>query len=111
MVVITPEAMAWEAPETKRRRRAPQDPIADVKCAASELVEHIEKMSGAELDVLARAIRRGSASSHRSSSGAPTRKGTNRRGVARMSPRSSSSNRWRGIEHGGIGSQPVGICR
>ncbi len=54
VIVITPEAMAWEAPETKRRRRAPQDPIADVKYAASELIEHIEKMSGAKLDILAR---------------------------------------------------------
>ena len=39
VIVMTPAAMDWEAPETRGRRRAVQDPIADVKYAASERVE------------------------------------------------------------------------
>ncbi len=54
VIVITPEAMAWETPETKRRRRALQDPIADVKYAPLESIEYIEKMSGARLDISAK---------------------------------------------------------
>ncbi len=53
VIVMTPEAMQYEAPEGRGRRRGPQDPIADVQYAASELIEHIERMSGARLDILA----------------------------------------------------------
>ena len=53
VIVIPPEAMAWEASQATGRGRAVRAPIADVKYAALELVEHIEKMSGAKLDIVA----------------------------------------------------------
>ena len=54
VIVITPEALAWQPTKTRRRKRAPVAPISDVKIAVDELVEHIEKMSGARLEVAAR---------------------------------------------------------
>lgn len=58
VIVLTPEALVVpEAPEAaprKKRAPAPADPHADVKLAAAELVEHIERMSGAKIEIIAR---------------------------------------------------------
>ncbi len=61
VIVLAPDAHARQpAPARKRRRRrAPTNPLADVRLAANELVEHIEKMSGAKLEIVARGARLG----------------------------------------------------
>ncbi len=57
VIVLTPEALAVpEVPAPaprKKRAPVPVDPYADVKLAATELVEHIERMSGAKLEIVA----------------------------------------------------------
>ncbi len=56
VIVMAPDAFAWKPPAKKRRRRRgqPKSRFADVRLAADELIEHIEKMSGAKLEVIAK---------------------------------------------------------
>jgi hypothetical protein len=56
VIVLTEDAFAWKPPEPVKGRARVQEvpsPLADVRLAADELREHLAKMSGADLEVVA----------------------------------------------------------
>jgi len=57
VVVLTPDAHAWQPPAKSRRRRKSEPapgPYADVRLAADELCTHLELMTGVKLETVAK---------------------------------------------------------
>lgn len=52
VIVVAPDVHAYKPPEKGRPGPEPSGRLVDVNLAARELVEHIEKMSGAKLEII-----------------------------------------------------------